>query len=176
MAGLNLSPLQYAVLGLLNRAPAHGYDLMHSFNEGADLAAVARIEQPSLYAALRDLAGEDLIAGHEERDGLRPPRTVYQLTAAGESVLATWLSEPVKRLREVRFDFLLKLYFARERGKTATCSLVDAQIAVCHSYLSDLESRSAGLSPDSFGYIVIQSKASAARSTLEWLQGYRRHL
>jgi hypothetical protein len=53
---------------------------------------------------------------------------------------------------------------------------VDSQIAVCHRYLADLEARAAGLPPDAFPYLVTQSKISAARATLAWLQEYRRQL
>jgi hypothetical protein len=55
-------------------------------------------------------------------------------------------------------------------------SLVDAQIATCHRYLADLEVRASELAPESFAYLVTQSRTTAARSTLEWLREYRRRL
>jgi DNA-binding PadR family transcriptional regulator len=164
------------VLGCLDQAPSHGYDLLRHFNEGGDLAGVVRFEQPTLYATLKELAGRGLIAGHEEREGLRPPRTVYALTPAGNDQLDRWLEAPVQRLREVRLDFLLKVYFTRKRRPASVRDLVDRQIAVCHRYLSDLEGRAAGAAPESFPYLVTQSKLSAARATLAWLQEYRRQL
>lgn len=171
-----LSPVQYAILGLLHREAAHGYGLQRSFMEGSDLAGVVHIEQASLYAALKDLATRELIEGTETREGLRPPRTVYSLSKHGERVLDAWMRTPVERLRQVRLDFLLKVYFARQRSEAAVRALVDAQIATCHRYLADLEAQASELGPESFAYLVTQSRTSAARSTLEWLRDYRRKL
>ena len=171
-----ISPAQYAILGLLHDQPAHGYELQHWFAVGGDLGTVLPLEQASLYAALKELAARALIAGTEVREGLRPPRTVYALTPAGQSALEQWLTQPVERLRQVRLDFLVKLYLLRRRGPAQSRALVDAQIAACHDYLANLEARAAEFEPDDFAYLVIESRTSAARSTLNWLHDYRRRL
>jgi DNA-binding PadR family transcriptional regulator len=172
----DLTPVQYAILGLLHEQPVHGYELQRSFSSHGDLAEVAQIEQPTLYAALKELATRDLIAGAETREGARPPRTVYALTPEGERLLTAWLRAPVQRLRQVRLDFLLKVYFARRRGVREVRALVDAQIRACHDYLAALELQAAALSPDDFAYLVAESRTSAARGTLDWLHDYRRRL
>ena len=171
-----LTAAQCAILGLLHDRPAHGYDLQHWFVGDGDLGAVLPLEQASLYAALKELAPRGLIAGTEAREGLRPPRTVYALTPAGQHTLEQWLKQPVARLRQVRLDFLVKLYLLRRRGKAQLRALVDAQIAACLDYLADLEARAAALDPEEFGYLVIESRTSAARSTLDWLRDYRQRL
>ena len=171
-----LTPAQYAILGLLRGRPAHGYELQRSFAPESDLGAVIRLEQAALYAALNELAARGLIAGAETREGARPPRTVYALTAEGQRLLAGWLTAPVERLRQVRLDFLLKAYFAQQRGAEHLRSLVNAQVAACHAYLADLEARAAELDPEAFAYLVTESRISAARATLGWLREYRRRL
>lgn len=171
-----LTPVQYAVLGLLRAHPAHGYELQRRFAAAGDLADVLPVEQPTLYAALKELAARGLIAGTEGREGLRPPRTVYALTVAGDRLLSAWLLAPVARLRQVRLDFLLKLYFARPRGERAVRALVDAQIQACHDYLVALDTHAVTLSPDDFAYLVSESRTSAARGTLDWLRNYRSRL
>ncbi|MFA7249733.1 MAG: PadR family transcriptional regulator [Dehalococcoidia bacterium] len=171
-----LSPAQYAILGLLYDQPTHGYGLQRAFAAGGELADVAQIGQPALYAALKELVARALIAGQEEREGARPLRTTYALTPRGEASLLDWLRQPVPRLRQVRLDFLLKVYFARRRGVRVVRALVDAQIRVCHDYLARLEERAAQLSPDDFAYLVVESRTTAARSTLDWLHAYRRRL
>ncbi|MCC6236130.1 MAG: helix-turn-helix transcriptional regulator [Dehalococcoidia bacterium] len=171
-----LTPAQYAILGLLEHTPAHGYQLQRSFAPDGDLTGVLPLEQASLYGALKELANQGLIQGVEAREGLRPPKTVYQLTPDGRRLLASWLKRPVERLRQVRLDFLLKIYFTRKHGRRAVRSLVDAQVSACHEYLSQLEARAAEIDPDDFVYLVIESRTSAARSTLDWLREYRRRL
>jgi PadR family transcriptional regulator AphA len=171
-----LTPVHYALLALLGRRAAHGYELQRAFSSGGDLYAIVPLEQPTLYAALKELATRGLISGHEEREGLRPPKTVYSLTNDGERLLFEWLEAPVERMRQVRLDFLLKLYFNLGISGARVRALVDAQIATCHQYLSDLEAHAAALDPDGFAYVVTQSRSSAARSTLDWLREYRRRL
>ena len=173
---VDLTPVQYALLGLLHEHPSHGYELQRFFAPDGELSVIAPVEQPTLYAALKELAVRQLIAGTETREGLRPPRTVYELSAAGQRVLDAWLRAPVERLRQVRLDFLLKVYFARQRGVRVVRALVDAQIAACHEYLARLEERAATLSPDELAYLVGESRTSAARGTLDWLRDYRRRL
>jgi len=171
-----LKPLDYALLGLLSEQPAHGYRLQQAFAESADLGAVIRVEAPTLYAALKELAARELIAGHEVRRGPRPPRTVFDLTADGRAVLEAWLNAPVERLREIRLDFLLKLYFLRRRDANTARALVDAQVAACHRYLARLEAWAAELPLDSWVYLVAESRVVAARGTLEWLRSFRGRL
>lgn len=168
-----LSPVQYAVLGLLHGHPAHGYELQRRFAAPGDLADVVPVEQPTLYAALKDLAARGLVEGTEVREGLRPPRTVYALTVPGDRLLSAWLRAPVARLRQVRLDFLLKLYFARGRGERSVRALVDAQIRACHDYLTALQVHAATLSPGDFAYLIAESRTSAARGTLDWLHAVR---
>lgn len=168
--------MHYALLALLGRRAAHGYELQRAFLAGGDLAGVVHLEQPTLYAALKELAARGLIAGTETRDGLRPPRTVYALTPAGRQLTAAWLRAPVERLRQVRLDFLLKVYFARQRGARPVRTLVDAQIATCERYLAALSEEAGAAPPDSFGALVVASRVSAARATLDWLREYRARL
>src|SRR5262245_55054304 len=95
-----LTPIQYAIMGLLHEQPTHGYELQRFFSPAGVLVEVAQVEQPTLYANLKDLATRRLIAGSEAREGSRPPRTVYSLTSEGERLLDAWLREPVQRLRQ----------------------------------------------------------------------------
>ena len=77
----------------------------------------------------------------------------------------------------IRFCAALWLFIfgTLETGR-ALRTLVDAQVAACHDYLAGLERKAAECSPDDFAYLVIESRTSAARSTLEWLREYRRRL
>src|SRR5262249_13316639 len=77
---------------------------------------------------------------------------------------------PVARIREVRLDFLLKLYFARQFGTAETRALMDAQITVCKGYLERLKARGSDLTPHSFEHLVHESKLTAGERTLLWLR------
>jgi DNA-binding PadR family transcriptional regulator len=88
--------LELAVLGLLNEAPVHGYELRKQL--GLRLGGFRLFSYGSLYPALRRLlrAGlitEDQPAEPEPTGWPRRGRRVYQITAEGKERLAELLTE-----------------------------------------------------------------------------------
>ena len=106
--------------------------------------------------------------------GLRPPRKIYELTGVGRETLAGWLERPVERLREMRLDFLLKLYFLHGADRAAERALLAGQIALCERYRQRLAERVAASA--GFRRLVASSKLTAAEGTLAWLRGYAAEL
>jgi PadR family transcriptional regulator AphA len=168
MTARALLPGEYAALALLALRPMHGYEMM-CFLEDEGLVDVFPVEQSTLYTYLRNVEARGLVAWTEERVGQRPPRKIYELTPAGHDLIHDWLRSPVERMREVRLEFLLKLFFLERLDREARSRLLAAQIAVCESYLGGLDLRPAATA---FRRLVIQSKRSAAESTLGWLKNY----
>lgn len=167
---------EYAILGLLRGRPMHGYEIARCFAADLDLGLVLPLDMSTVYALLKDLHEQGLIEGHRETVGLRPPRTVYRLTPEADACLLRWLEEPVGRLREVRSDLLVKLYFCRAIGDRYTARLLDAQIVASRAYLDRLSRLAAEAAPGSFERLVRESKLGPARATLDWLEGERARL
>jgi DNA-binding PadR family transcriptional regulator len=72
-----------ALLGVLARRPAHGYDIKATL-ERWDMAWWAGIQSGSIYAGLRKLEADGFIAVKETgRNGNRPAHRVYEITDAG---------------------------------------------------------------------------------------------
>jgi DNA-binding PadR family transcriptional regulator len=71
--------------------------------------------------------------------GTRPPRHVCHLTEAGGAEFWRWLDEPVRRNREVRGDFLLKLFFPECVRAHDALRLVSRQIAIARENLAAQE-------------------------------------
>ena len=164
-----LTPAEYAVLGLLRERPAYGYELQRRFQGGRGLARVCPIEAAMVYAILKSLSGLELIDGQWDRSEY-PPKAVYAVTPEGDATFQRWLRRPVGRLREVRFDFLVKLYFALEEDDALASELVQAQREACRAYLEQVESELEE-EPLGFDAIALGSRVAAARGTLEWLEG-----
>lgn len=138
-------PAEHAILGLLaldaggqgGEGGSHGYDLARRFGDGEPLGEVLRLEPGMLYHHLKRLEGSGMVvaaAGQEAvarvgRRGARPPRRGYRLTAAGAAELRRWLGEPVAHTRELRLEFLVKLYFARRLAPERVARLVNEQRA-----------------------------------------------
>ena len=170
-----LNASEYAVLGLLRQRPAYGYELKQQLSRGQGLARVCPIEPSMIYAILKSLSGLELIDGVWD-NSVYPPRAVYTATAEGEAEFLRWLRRPVGRMREVRLDFLVKLYFAMAEDSDLALELVAGQIDHCCAYAEEIERELEAAEPGSFDAIALGSKASAARITLEWLQQSQRDM
>jgi PadR family transcriptional regulator, regulatory protein AphA len=169
MADRALLPGEHAILGLLAREPLHGYDLARLYRaEG--LYDVCPVDQSMLYAYLKTLERRGLVEATEERVGRRPPRRLFRLTRAGRVQFERWLQQPVSRMREIRLDFLLKLYFLEHSDPVAAARLVERQIEACEVYLQELGRRTPA---DPFRALVAESKRTAAHATREWLENYQ---
>jgi DNA-binding PadR family transcriptional regulator len=173
-SGLSLG--EYAILGMLRHRAMHGYQIAHRFTSDLDLGVVLPLDMSTVYGLLKDLQEQGLIDGQRETVGLRPPRTVFHLTAEAEALFLQWLEEPVARLREVRSDFLVKLYFCRTISVTCTERLLTAQIAATTDYLQRLVALQAETPIDTFQRLVYDSKIVAARATVTWLEDEWRRL
>src|SRR5581483_6504347 len=119
-----LTPAEYAVLGLLHRKPAYGYELQRSLSGSSGLGLVCPVEPAMVYAILKSLSGLELIDG-EWDNSTYPPKAVYTTTNEGELRFQTWLRRPVARMREVRLDLLVKLYFLIEEEPNSVVNLLE---------------------------------------------------
>ncbi len=164
-----LLPGEFAVLGLLALRPMHGYEMARYFDRD-DLTEVCPIEQSMLYSYIRNVEDRGLVHWSEVRVGARPPRKIYELSGTGREIVETWLRQPAERMREVRLEFLLKLYFLHRLDPAAEVDLLRRQIDVCDAYRSRLATRVA--ESDGFQRLVAQSKLSAAEATASWLRDY----
>src|SRR5215211_2994179 len=94
------NPLALAVMALLYERPMHAYEMVTLMRERGKHESV-RLRYSSLYSVVGALEREGLIVPRETiREGRRPERTVYEITAAGREEFLTWLREllrePVK--------------------------------------------------------------------------------
>src|ERR1700758_2023323 len=94
------NPLALAVLALLFERPMHPYEMGVILRQRHKEESI-KLRYGSLYTVIDLLMRRGLIAAREpERDGKRPERTVYEITAAGRDELHAWMTdliaEPVK--------------------------------------------------------------------------------
>ena len=89
------NPLAFAVLGCLGERPMHPYEISTMLKaRGKDQSI--KVNYGSLYSIVSALEKHGFIEALETvREGNRPERTVYQITAAGEAEFSDWLTELV---------------------------------------------------------------------------------
>jgi len=80
------------LLGLLERGPAHGYELKAAHDDWFPSARPLAFGQ--VYATLARLERDGLVEAVETRQESGPERTVYAATEQGREALREWLAEP----------------------------------------------------------------------------------
>ena len=156
-----------ALLGFVRQQPSHGYDIYRQLSQSPELRPVWRMKQSRLYALLARLEEAGLLRATAEAQDGRPPRKVFHLTAAGAAAFDAWLTEPVAQPRDIRLEFMLKLYFALQAGGETAARLVERQRAVCAGWLVDK-----GEAADApFARAVASYRQAHVRAIGEWLDG-----
>lgn len=116
----------HILLGLLEEAPRHGYDLKRVYDErfGRDRP----INFGQVYRTLARLERDGLVAvvGVESDEG--PERKRYALTDGGVTDLASWLDEPVDPEPHLRTTLFAKIVIALLTDRRAD-RLLDVQRA-----------------------------------------------
>jgi len=162
-------PVHYAALGFLVNGPMHGYELRRRLADG--LGSLWRIALSQLYTVLHRLEDRGWAESYVEDGSSRPARTVFRATSDGARAFEAWVSAPVEHLRDMRVEFLAKVYFLRRRASaSAVVELLDAQIVVLEESERALGRRDAVESDDTgFGGIVVSFRRKRVRSMLEWM-------
>jgi len=105
---------EYALLGALMNAPRHGYEIRAFLREG--LGATWHIPTSQLYAQLKRMEECGHVASSLEAQESRPSKRVFEITEAGRRAFLEWVVEPSRHVRDLRVEFLAKLYFIRTLG------------------------------------------------------------
>lgn len=104
------STTQYAVLGILSRGPASGYDIRKQIREG--VGHFWNESYGQIYPILKSLHEEGLATRQTESQSGKPDRIVYALTDKGRRQLDDWLDESMNYMHVERNELLLKLFFS----------------------------------------------------------------
>ncbi len=87
------NPLALAILACLAERPMHPYEMATTLRERHKDDAI-KLNYGSLYSVIESLCKNEFIVTKETvRDGRRPERTIFELTASGHHELFDWLAE-----------------------------------------------------------------------------------
>ncbi len=129
------------LLGLLESAPRHGYDLKREYD--ARFGQQRPVKPGQVYSTLSRLLrdGEVSIVGVERGEG--PDRTTYALTPDGVTHLERWLSEPEDASPYLQSTVYTKVVLALLSGRNAD-QILDAQRTAHLTVMRDLTGRKRG--------------------------------
>ena len=159
-------PFEYAILGALMKRPMHGYDL-HKFLS-CGLGMVWHVGISNIYAMLKKLEADGHIRSTLKTQGNRPARRVFAITEDGEGVFKEWISKPVDSIRDMRVEFIVKLYFLRELGLAEGHALIGRQMAVCQRILKCVDG--SAMTQSDLARLLFDFRTLQIRSILSWLE------
>jgi hypothetical protein len=90
------------------------------------------------------------------------------LTDAGRAAFEQWRETPVEHGRDLRQEFLAKLYFANREGAACARRLVAAQRAKCRKMLVTMQAR-ADAAEQPFARMVYEFRCSQVQASFAWL-------
>lgn len=165
---LRTFPVDYVALGFLMEAPRHGYDLRQRIHTA--LGSMWHVAISQLYQVLHRLEARGWAQSEQETTGGAPPRQVYHATPAGIEAFRAWLQAPVPHLRDMRVEFLAKLYFLRTQPAPPWDCVFAAQRGVLEGILQNLSERKSIATDDPLiGAIALSFRRHQLQSTLAWL-------
>ncbi len=169
--------LEYVLLGLLDRQPMHGYDLFKEINSHPEIALVWSIKLSQLYAILDKLEERGMLASDLIPGEAHPDRKDFRLTPEGHKAFQYWMQSPVHHGRDMRQEFLARLYFALQNGKAYAFELLQQQRQVCLSWQARLEHQFQGLEDQNrYARLIFYYRMGQIKAMQEWLERCEKEL
>ncbi len=160
-------PSECAILGALMKRPMHGYDIHKFLSSG--LKGVWYVGMSNTYGMLKKLESDGHVSSVIETQTNRPARRVFSITEKGRSLFEDWISKPVNNIRDLRVEFIAKLYFLKDLNLSEGERLVERQKAVCQRILESIHRPAAERSE--FNRLLSDFRTCQIRSILSWLEG-----
>jgi PadR family transcriptional regulator AphA len=167
-------PLEQTLLGFLTQGPMHGYDLHRRARE--EMGRIWHMGISNIYGALKRLEQAGHVESSLSPQDNRPPRKVYRITRTGRQSFRDWVKQPVPTIRQLRVEFLAKLYFLRMLGLPGVTELIAAQEAICRERIERFERDAAECEPQDFDRLVFDFRRRQVEAILDWLKVRRKDL
>ena len=161
--------LKHALLGLLAKGPASGYELTKEFE--LSLANVWSAKHSQIYPELRRMAEEGwLDVGEEGSRG----RKEYEITTAGRAELRRWLTE-VEPERVGRNESMLRVFFLWTLSSDEAADYLDAEAALYRANGAGLDAIDDlvpwdGTGADFMGRLALEEGRRWSRMNAEWAE------
>ena len=133
------NPLALAVLALLFERPMHPYEMGVILRQRHKEDSI-KLRYGSLYTVIDLLMRRGFIAAREtERDGKRPERTVYEITAAGRDELQAWMTDLLAEPAKEYLQFEAALCLLPVLPPDQALALLRQRLARLHAKVGEIE-------------------------------------
>jgi PadR family transcriptional regulator, regulatory protein AphA len=158
---------EFALLGVLMGGPRHGYEILQSL--GAGLGPAWSVSTSQLYVLLKRLEKEGWVRSTFQPQETRPSKRVFSLMPSGETKFLEWLNSPTDHVRDLRIEFLAKLFFIKELGLEGGSTVVAAQIAVLEEIKRGLTTKKRA-EKDLYRRLVYGFRIATMKAWIAWLK------
>jgi DNA-binding PadR family transcriptional regulator len=166
-------PQEYIILGILMKKEKHGYEIHHHFSSGLGHVWYTGISQ--VYALLKRLEAAEKVISTVKMQGNRPAKHIYSITPKGREAFLQWVYGPLERIRDLRLEFLAKIFFIQELNLSGIDELIGKQINIFQEQLRGMKQKDE-ISEDKFDHLVIQFRIGQIEAVLAWLQECEKYL
>jgi DNA-binding PadR family transcriptional regulator len=158
-----------AILAMLAKEPAHGYELRHRL--ASALGPVGDVLNPGqIYVTLSRLERAGLVRGVQVAQNAAPDKKVYEVTAAGREAVATWLLDS-SWPKVAPVEFHLKLVAAAGTGLADPVALIDAQRRELMRRLREVQRLAESQPADGDdGVLLLEGSALRLQADIRWLE------
>ena len=160
--------MREAMLALLAKEPAHGYELRQRL--AAALGPVGELlNSDQVYMTLSRLEKTGLVRGVQVAQSAAPDKKVYEVTAEGREAVAAWLLDS-SWPKVAPVEFHLKLVAAAGTGLADPVALIDAQRRELMRQLREVQRLAESEPADDDGVLLLEGSALRLQADIRWLE------
>jgi DNA-binding PadR family transcriptional regulator len=157
---------EWLVLAVLNQQPMHGFAVAQLTARDGELGRIWQIPKALIYRAIGRLLDAGLIEPEGTQPGQGPQRTVYSVTPDGREAARRWLHTPVRHVRDIRSQLLLKLALL-DRAGDDPADLLAKQREILEPIAEAIDARRA--QSGGFDATLLAWRKASAKAALDFL-------
>jgi DNA-binding PadR family transcriptional regulator len=157
---------EYALLGALYSGPKHGYEILKFLSDS--LGSTWHIAPSQLYMILKRLEKDSLLMGSLKEQSNRPSKRIFTLTSSGRENFLLWLRSPNRHVRDIRVEFIAKLFFFNSLSIPGAKYLVASQIDLLETSKRKLQARHR-IENAPFERLSLKFRIDTVDTCLSWL-------
>ena len=162
------SSLYISLLSFFLEKPSLVYEIYKFLETEIAFFKIWYLKRSQFYNFLDRLYSEGLLSQQYEEGTQYPDRRIFSLKNIGYDKLNDWVISPVQHGREMRQDFLVKLYISQKYFSDNINLLVNNQRNICYQWKKDQESQLVSEN-DQFQIYLINYRKMQIQSMIDWL-------
>ncbi|HJX34711.1 MAG TPA: PadR family transcriptional regulator [Desulfatiglandales bacterium] len=157
---------EYALLGSLMPGAKHGYEILQFLGDA--LGSTIDVSSSQLYVLLKRLESEGLLTSSVAAQNSLPSKRIFSIRPKGRKAFMDWLRSPVEHVRDLRVEFLVKLFFFHRLALEGGDDLIQAQIRSLEGLRKGIRERQKR-EKESFNRLVFALRAASIQAWLKWI-------